>query len=52
MVVWELEPDDDCYETTTSERIAMTISEIEYQLDVLEEFERPLAGVNWKVEGF
>ena len=53
LVLWELEPEDDCYETTTSERISMTIAEIEYQLEILVELEpEPMAVVNWKVEGF
>lgn len=42
LVFWELEPEDDCYETTSAERVATTIAEVEYQLEVLPELEAEL----------
>ena len=35
LVLWELEDEDDDYETTTNERIYETLGEIEYSLEVL-----------------
>ena len=53
LVFWELEPEDDCYETTTAERIAATVGEVEYQIEVLRELERKITPpVSWAVEGF
>ena len=53
LVFWELEPEDDGYETTTAERIATTTIEVEYQLEVLRELETKITSpVSWAVEGF
>lgn len=49
LVFWELEPADSWYETTTADRVATTIAEVEYQLEVLSDLEKcmKLAEVNW-----
>ena len=59
LVFWELESEDDGYESTTAERISETIAEVEYQLENLAVLEvaqldhvRQVVLVNWKVEGF
>jgi hypothetical protein len=63
LVFWELEPEDDEYETKTVERIAITIVEVEYQLEVLADLEnqvqmqvllntRQQMPHDWKEDGF
>jgi hypothetical protein len=57
LVFWQLEPEDDNYQTTTADRIAMTIVEVEYQLEELAELEGQTHvcekhSHDWKEDGF
>ena len=61
IVFWELGPEADNYDTTTVERIAMTIAEIEHQLEELADLENRVHVLlnkgqqmphDWKEDGF